>query len=752
MSTSNKIVKSFPLDDRFLAREESKLRDHLLNVGEIAKNQSQKLSNVIWLTSLLHDLGKATDCWQEYLIRNIDNKKKYLATGERTKKNTQPHAIHGAIALLEKKGYSYLNFMIACLIKSHHTYLKFVNDADHKDPKVKKTLSECFNNTADYMESLPAIPTEETHYPVLKKNSLSSKGLFRNWCLLKYLFAVLVDADRTDAMLSSQNGHNTGLNSTDYYDRSRLLSQLTNVTIFTPNFKFVFPSNINPDPLKNDFMDVVLNATWTNLNTITAPCGLGKTIASLKKACQIVNQEKKSKIIYVAALKTILEQTADVFEQCLPGVEILEHHTDFEVEVSDDDPEMVRRYEHNCQTWDSDLIVTTMVQFVDSLVSPLATKNRKLCNLDNSLIIVDEVQTLPEHLLIYVLLYFEYLANYHNVTFIMMSATQPHFKNIDYLGINKLKFNELLPQHKIDEYYDKRQLCKVVKQLDHNNLTSVISEYSQPKLVVVNTTKTAYELFQEMNRKEPEQWVHLSSRMCPIHRWAVIKKITKLKNSNINIISTQVVEAGLDISRPVVISQLAPLDSLIQRMGRCNRTGIGPDGVFIVVGVDYHLPYTEYRLNITKQMLNTYDIVTEQCKSVSDYFARIYDLNHAGEITQGKELVDKLTRNLGKLFIDSKYKKLPQQGNDYWNFKFCSNPEYHTIPENNRNSVLCVQYPGFPYDRKDLENMNKSNKTEWRSLSKYFATIPKYVTTFTQLDNGLVIWEGDYDMDCGVIF
>jgi len=751
------------IDRRFLARPNGQLIDHLISVGVISKKLAGEYSEVIWLASVLHDLGKATDTWQKYLIRNVQAWLDYkCGKRQKPKKDTIPHAVHGAVILLERelkgKKYEFISFLIASAIKSHHGSLKFVNDKDGE--KNRSTITECKSNTSGYVLALP--PIKSNHYPVKEK-----KDLFNNWLLLKYMFSVMVDADREDAMRTTENGHSNGVNNTVNYNRSHLDLSQSGKIVFKPHFKL--PDDLIDDPIKRDFREVLLNATWTNLNTITAPCGLGKTIASLAKACQIANAEGKSRIIYVAALKTILEQTAGVYSGCLPGQSILENHSDYEPKLKVKDTEEqkeeeLKEYEYNCQTWNSEVIVTTMVQFVDSLLSPHCNKNRKIHNLDNSVVILDEVQTLPEHLLIYVLLCIDFLSKHHNVTFILMSATQPHFKNLNYLRINKMAFNELVPADKITEYYKTRELATVVNRTQETDIVKIACEYDQPKLVIVNTTQQAQDFYRIMSEKQPGQWVHLSSRMCPDHRRAVIKMIRE--NDGINIISTQVVEAGVDISRHVVISQLAPLDSLIQRMGRCNRYGIGPDGIFVVVGCLKPHPYSQLRLDRTESILISRDIIKEQCDVVREYFQDIYylppdsksneaELNKKSPLAQGRAMVQKLIDRMTVLYFLSSEGKLPDIKQA--DFSWLNDNDYRSIPKDNKNTVLCLGYGGFPVamTKEKLMALNPKDKTDRRnlkSLSKYQATVPNDAKDIIYLDNGLCIWDGEYDQDCGVIW
>lgn len=740
------------IDRRFLARPNGQLIDHLINVGAISKNLAGEYSEVIWLASVLHDLGKATDTWQKYLIKSVQAWLDYkCGKRQKPKKDTIPHAVHGAVILLERelKGrnkYEFISFLIASTIRSHHGSLKFVNDKDGENNR--STIRECKSNTSGYVSALPQIKSD--HYPIKRE-----KDLFDNWLLLKYMFSVMVDADREDAMRTTENGHSNGVNNTVNYNRSHFDLSQSGKIVFKPHF--TLPEGLTDDPIKKDFREVLLKSIWTNLNTITAPCGLGKTIASLAKACQIANTEGKSRIIYVAALKTILEQTADVYKSCLSGQQVLEHHSDYEPENKDDEEEL-RDYEYNCQTWNSEIIVTTMVQFVDSLLSPHCSKNRKLHNLDNSVVILDEVQTLPEHLLIYVLLCIDFLSKHHNVTFVLMSATQPHFKNLNYLGINKMAFNELVPADKITEYYKVRELATVVNRTKERDIVKVASEYDQPKLVIVNTTQQAQNFYQIMSEKQPGQWVHLSSRMCPDHRREVIKLIRE--NDNLNIISTQVVEAGVDISRPVVISQLAPLDSLIQRMGRCNRFGIGPDGLFVVVDCLKRYPYSQLRLDITESILTTRDIVGEQCDVVRDYFQAIYDLrdtrlNKESPLVQGQVMVKQLIERMKILYLYASKGQLPEK--EKADFSWLNHNDYRSIPKDNKNTVLCLGYGGFPLEMTKekliaLTPRDKADRRVLKSLSKYQATVPGYVEGIEDLGNGLCIWTGDYDQDCGVIW
>lgn len=704
-----------------LAREGQPLESHLTNVGVMSHNVASTGKKSIKLVGQLHDAGKACLDWLAYLMSSDDGKK--------------PHAIHGALILLEKMGITPDTKILAGLIKSHHGCLRFVHDHDGENIS---TLDECSQNVIELLGDSLQFDVDIECKKQLRQMRRKSNDVLDTWVLIKYLFSVLVDADWTDAGGEKINEAKP----IDFYSLYKR------------------PNDMTPDPLKDSLLEEVMESLKadlesdnpSNLYSITAPCGAGKTNVAAVVGSYIATVRKKKKIFYVGPLRSILTQNIAFFRKVFPGLYILQHLSN--VTFSEKDTEkFIKHHAKLCGNWsEAPFIATTLVQFVDTFVSSHAGKNRKLHNMENSVVIIDEVQSLPENTLPYVLLFIKTLAKYFNVTFILMSATQPHFTNLAKYGINEIEFTELLPNH--EKFFEQRKLAYFHNYIDKVNdvpgLIDLIREYEQSKLIVVNTTKTAYSVFSELKKIYGDGvWVHLSTRMTEAHKRRVLDVIEDKNNGHINIVSTQCIEAGVDIDRFVVISALAPVDSLIQRLGRCFRFGVTREGIFIVVGLLGSSPYDKDKLAITRKLIinDGLDLVDDQPTIIREYFGNTY--SDENMMKTGLELIQSINISLEPLLIDG----LPQKGMDAtWNTKFCQENKYKAIPESLYSVSVFALASQDEYTLDDLKKV--STKEQMRSISPHFATMS--LKQFSEnggiiLENGIMVWTGHYDSECGII-
>jgi len=714
-------------DTEFLARKGQSLKSHLTNVGAMSYDVATTGKKSVKLAGQLHDAGKACLDWLAYLKASIEK--------EWGDKGKVPHSIHGALILLRKLGITPNSKILAGMIKSHHGSFKFVHN--HDGEKLS-TIDECFQNVSELLGDDLQFDIDIEFKKALRQIRNNSSDVLDVWVQIKYLFSVLVDADRTDASGEKMNESEP----IDFYS------------------KYVRPSDMTPDPLKDLFLQEVMESLKadlasdnpSNLYSITAPCGLGKTNVAAVISAYIATVLKKRKIFYVGPLRSILTQNISFFRKVFPGMDILEHLSD--VTFSDDESiEVIKAYEKLCSNWGETLfIATTLVQFVDTLISSHASKNRKLHNIENSVVIIDEVQSLPENTLPVILLMINALAKYFNVTFILMSATQPHFTNLAKYGINDIKFTELLPNH--DKFFDQRKLAychNMIDQVkDEASLVKLIGDYTQSKLVVLNTTKTAYRVFLAIKEAYSEEpWVYLSSLMTDAHKKRVIAVITDKANSHINIISTQCIEAGVDLDRFVVISALAPIDALIQRLGRCFRFGLTREGIFIVVDTLGSSPYDKSKLAITRKLItqDKLDLVDDQTTINKEYFGNIYSDENLN--MTGIELIECLANSLKSLIMPD----LPQKNMKYlWDLSYCLDNKYQAIPESYYSISVFALNSQKEYTLESLKKI--STKREMRNIGPHMATMS--LNQFKEnggitLENGINVWPGQYDDECGII-
>jgi CRISPR-associated endonuclease/helicase Cas3 len=324
------------------------------------------------------------------------------------------------------------------------------------------------------------------------------------------------------------------------------------------------------------------------LFSLTVPTGGGKTLSSLAFALEHAKKYEKRRIIYVIPYTSIIEQTADVFRTAFAaaGEDVLiEHHSNAEADPKQENS----RSRLATENWDAPVIITTSVQFFESLFAAKTTRCRKLHNICNSIVVLDEAQLLPAEFLQPILDVLNLLSKHYGVTVVLSTATQPALATVnDYLDPKK-HINGLDNVREIiadpDALYKALERVHVVlpaemsKHETWEDVASRISTY-ESVLAIVNTRKDARELHSLL----PKGTLHLSALMCGAHRSAMIADIKQRTKARIptRVVSTQLVEAGVDIDFPVVYRAMAGLDSIAQAAGRCNREGKLDHGKVVV--------------------------------------------------------------------------------------------------------------------------------------------------------------------------
>lgn len=318
------------------------------------------------------------------------------------------------------------------------------------------------------------------------------------------------------------------------------------------------------------------------LYTLTVPTGGGKTVSSLAFALTHAVRHDMKRVVYVIPYTSIIEQNAKGFAEILGPENVLEHHSQTELadEKGDSETPEARRRRLACENWDAPVIVTTAVQFFESLYASKTSRCRKLHNLADSVVIFDEAQTLPVPFLKPCVSAIGELVRHYGTTAILCTATQPELGRL---------FNELAPELSIreiapkpDELFDffRRVSFQQEGQLANEELAARMTE-TERVLCIVNTRKRAREIFQLL----PEEGrFHLSTLMTPQDRKRVLDAVReRLKERKpCRVVSTSLVEAGVDVDFPAVWREVAGLDSILQAAGRCNREGKRPAAESIV--------------------------------------------------------------------------------------------------------------------------------------------------------------------------
>lgn len=551
------------------------LKDHLLSVAEMARSFAVPFNGekVAYLCGLLHDLGKFHPHFQTYLQKQ--------ANGEHAR--SIPHAIWGAAFMYQlywkKMKHPHAWKWLSLPIAGHHAGL-------YSSAYLSLTLEENLEKQhSHFLEILrQAEPfLKEFVFPFIQQGieTLSFSETEREmW--IRFVFSSLVDADYLDTERHFQPE----------------LSQIRQPTVSITDLWDCFVAN--QQRLTNQADGTVVNrvrrevyeeciraaAKPQGMFRLTVPTGGGKTRSGLAFALKHAVEHQLDHIIVAIPYTSIIEQTVNVYRGIFGNDAVLEHHSQVEVDDQKEaaDAQTIK-HRLSAENWDAPLIVTTTVQLFDSLFSNRPSKVRKLHNLSRSVIILDEIQALPLELLKPTLDALATLVKYYQTTVVLSSATQPFFEESKFLDVfSEVEVEEILPPLLVDHHFQQMQRVNYdiwKTPISLQELARFIREQKQ-LLVVFNTRKEAKECVELL--QEDEGVFHLSTLLCGAHRRQILDEVRERlrKNHPVRLISTQVVEAGVDLDFPIVMRQMGPLDRIVQAAGRCNREGKMDKGQVII--------------------------------------------------------------------------------------------------------------------------------------------------------------------------
>lgn len=587
------------------------LKDHLRNVASLARHFAEPLglAEEAELAGLLHDLGKYRDEFQSYL------------RGERASSVETQHAIYGAAWALAPHQQLGAVFAVA----GHHAGLHDLSDAQAAatKPTILTALPELVRRIEAELGRLPVPPGIPLHVASSHTPEFSTEFYTR------LLLSCLVDADRLDtASWPAKVPEDLAL------DAELLLHRVEE--------ERQRKQRENPDSplaeLRNRIFDSCRDAgsQAQGFFSLTVPTGGGKTLSAMAFALAHAKTHELRRVIVVIPYLSIIEQNAAEYRRVLGNDVVLENHSS--VKPRDDASEEEKsRLELVSENWDAPVIVTTSVQFLESLFAANPSRCRKLHRIARSVVVFDEVQTLPAHLLKPTFSVFRELASNYGVSFVFSSATQPAFRRSAALpdGFAADELREIAPEP--PELFRrlrrvKYHLPRADETLDWPELADHLAASPQV-LCVVNLTRHASTLWEELTKRLPvdERPIHLSSAMCPQHRLDLIESIRqRLRESQpCRVVSTQLIEAGVDVDFPVVWRAMGPLDSIVQVAGRCNREGrLAAGAMHVFRPADHKLPPGVYRAAADQAAISLAglgDTASESLATDSTLFASYFD-------------------------------------------------------------------------------------------------------------------------------
>ena len=539
------------------SKDKHPLAKHLHETAKLVESFAccQEYKPVFKMTGLLHDLGKYQPAFQNY-----------LENGGR--RGSIPHASWGA-------GYAKIlkRLETSIAIDGHHKGLpdnsawkRDTNPYSHDDVPDFKDVVQKFIDDVGVDES-----------DVNPQEPVPFKG-FQRELFVRYLFSSLTDSD----WLSTEEHFKPEKSA------MRPKRELP-VDLMIDKLEMEFSGKSQKgeiNQLRNMAREQAVSKASrpSGFYSLALPTGMGKTLTSLAWALRHAKQNELKRIIIVLPYINIIDQTAKELKRIFGEEWVLEHHSSYNEGKKDggdkkeDLTSEQKRKQLACENWDYPIIVTTTVQFFESLFSNKPSKCRKIHNIAESVVIFDEVQSLPKEVIVPTLQMLMDVQTVMKSSFLFCTATQPAFeKRPRFDGINSIC--PLIAEPGI--LYDKTRrveyhLLEDLAPVDYGRLSKAVIENDASTLVIFNTKKAALEFYDTM--KNLVNWkhrYHLSTLMCPAHRKEIVGEIKAAltEKKKILVVSTQLIEAGVDFDFPVLFRAMAPMEAIIQAAGRCNREG-----------------------------------------------------------------------------------------------------------------------------------------------------------------------------------
>ncbi|MFH1963757.1 MAG: CRISPR-associated helicase Cas3' [bacterium] len=699
--------------------EKHSMSKHLCSTAMLTESFScqENYKTIFKLTGLLHDLGKYQTAFQYY-----------LANGG--KRGSVPHAAWGA-------GYARLHRILeaSIAIDGHHKGLPD-NSAWKSDTEpfkrgeipefecvIKTFLNDTGINEAD----------------IKQLDSLTFTDLLQREIFTRYLFSALTDSD--------------WLSTEEHFEQSKFKMRIgdtlpidTMINKLEDEFsKKSKEGEINQ--LRNDVRNQVIQKADmpSGFYSLALPTGMGKTLTSMAWALRHAKKNELKRIIIVLPYINIIDQTAQVLKTIFGDEWVLEHHSSYNENEKDtqDDTEdcssIQERKKLACENWDYPIIVTTTVQFFESLFSNRRSQCRKIHNIAESVVIFDEVQTLPKEVILPTLQMLKDVQAVMKTSFLFCTATQPAFeKRQGFDGIKGIcplidDPTTLYEKTKRVEYH----LLNNLDSIDYSGLLEAVIQAGDASLVIFNTKKATLEFYNcTKNLENWEKKYHLSTAMCPTHRKEVIKNIRDNLEAKkkILVVSTQLIEAGVDFDFPVVFRAMAPLEVVIQSAGRCNREGKldGPGRVFLFKLQDSGMPDKTYAA----------------CAGHAEEFIK-QDISQL----HGHKLFNEYYAQVMQLYVDPDKYKI-NEARKQFNFKTVSDG-YHIIQAITKGLYIYNYSDESRQLLHSLEYKEFLSRDDFRKMQQFTVQVYKYFIFQNSemckiMPQGFMVWYGNYDQETGI--
>lgn len=557
------------------------LRDHLYGVAILCKRYSEAfgVGNLGYLAGLLHDIGKYSDEFQQR-IHGSQIRVDHSTAG--TQWIMKVDVIRQSLGTTELD--KHLARLIAHAIAGHHGGLK-----NHGTIDIEGTLSHRLSrrDICDWSNAWTEISVDagggQDYHAIFRKGVNKDNLAWKYTFLGRMLYSCLVDADSIDTRDFCNGKSEEPLETSEVIVLDTLLSRLN---IYMDNkIKQAIHTPINRK--RREILEACERQADQSprMFSLTVPTGGGKTLSSLSFALRHAVKYEMQRVIYVVPFTSIIEQNAQQFRDAIGRDAVIEHHSNFNYEEYEENYglEDVQRLKLSAENWDAPVIVTTSVQFFESLFSNKRSKCRKLHHIANSVIIIDEAQGIPRGYMTPCLQALQELIDSYGCSVVLCTATQPSWMNLG-VAVTEM-MDRPAPMELLEDF--KRVSVTVASKDQEVVMDDTVIDWMEAQeqiLCIVNTRKHAKLLHEQMVARHLTGVYHLSGRMCANHRTVMIKEIKKrlIDKLPCRVISTQLIEAGVDIDFPKVLRAMAGIDSIAQAAGRCNREGKAELGHVVV--------------------------------------------------------------------------------------------------------------------------------------------------------------------------